>query len=135
MFHQDMTIYNRVYVPELRRDVYQRTILSGVFWDETGAINRIASGIQDIDEVTIVIPFAVESEREYLSPDEFDREEDKSLYYTIKPQDRVIKGEHEYEIVEKVSELDELFDAHIILSVDKKDFGTSMLRHWEVGAK
>lgn len=135
MFHQDITIYNKIFDVELRRDVYQRTILKGVFWDETGAINRIASGSQDIDEVTIVIPFTVEGDREYLSPDEFDRETDKSLYYTLQPQDRVIKGQHDYEIVERVSELDSLFDAHIILSVDKKDFGTSMLRHWEVGAK
>lgn len=135
MFNDSITIYNKVFDVETRLDKYQRTVLHGVFWDETGAINRIASGVRDIDEVTIVIPFTMEASRSFLSPDDFDKETNKKDYFTLKPEDRIVRGVHEFEVGEKISDLDKLFDAHVIVSVDVKDFGTSMLRHWEVGAK
>ena len=55
----DITIYNRYFDKATGLDKYQRTILYGVFWDERKAVNRLQSGLEDADKVTIIIPFAV----------------------------------------------------------------------------
>ncbi len=55
----DITIYNRYFDKATRLDKYQRTVLKGVFWDERKAINRLQSGLEDADEVSIIIPIRV----------------------------------------------------------------------------
>lgn len=134
-FKESVTIYNKYFNPVTRLDDYQRTVVHGVHWDETEAINRVASGISDIDKVVVVIPFRADASREFLAPDVFEAKENKRDYFTLKPSDRIVKGAKDFEITGKVSDLDRLYDAHIILSVDTKDFGSPRLHHWEVGAK
>lgn len=133
--NSDMTIYNKYFDTATRLDKYQRTVLYGVFWDDKKAVNRLQSGLQDADEVLIVIPFSVSSNRQYIPPKEFLRLEDKSGYYTLQEGDRVVRGDIEFEITGKVSELDDLYEAFTVTSVDTKDFGSLHMRHWEVGAK
>lgn len=134
-FKESATIYNKFFNPTTRSDDYQRTIIHGIHWDETEAINRVASGIADVDKVVVVIPFRADASREFLAPDEFDKEEVKLDYFTLSPGDRIVKGVKDFEVTGKISDLDRMYDAHIILSVDTKDFGSPRMHHWEVGAK
>lgn len=131
----DITIYNRYFDPETRLDKYQRTILYGVFWDAMKAVKRIQGGLESDDKVYIVIPFSADTNRQYISPKEFERLEDKSDYFTLQEGDRVVKGAIEFEITGKLSDLDKEYEAFTITSVDTKDFGSQHMRHWEVGAK
>lgn len=131
----DVTIYNRYFDKETRLDRYQRTVLYGVFWDERKAVNRLQSGFEDADEVTIVIPFRVATDKKYVVPKEFEKLEDKAGYFTLQEGDRVVKGAVDFEITGKVSDLDKEYEAYTITSVDIKDFGSPHMRHWEVGAK
>lgn len=131
----DITIYNRYFDKETRLDKYHRTVLYGVFWDERKAVNRLQSGLEDADEVTIVIPFRVATDKKYVSPKEFEKLEDKAGYFTLQEGDRVVKGAIDFEITGKVSDLDKEYEAFTITSVDTKDFGSPHMRHWEVGAK
>lgn len=131
----DITIYNRYFDKATRLDKYQRTILYGVFWDERKAVNRLQSGLEDADKVTIIIPFAVTTDKKYAPPKEFEKLDDKSDYFTLQEGDRVVKGAVDFEITGKVSDLDKEYEAFTIISVDTKDFGSLHMRHWEVGAK
>ena len=131
----DITIYNRYFDKETRLDKYQRTVLYGVFWDERKAVNRLQSGLEDADEVTIVIPFKVATDKKYVPPKEFEKLEDKAGYFTLQEGDRVVKGAVDFEITGKASDLDKEYEAFTITSVDTKDFGSPHMRHWEVGAK
>ncbi len=131
----DITIYNRYFDKATRLDKYQRTILYGVFWDERKAVNRLQSGLEGADKVTIIIPFTVATDKKYAPPKEFEKLEDKAGYFTLQEGDRVIKGAIDFEITGKVSDLDKEYEAFTIISVDTKDFGSFHMRHWEVGAK
>ena len=130
----DITIYNRYFDKATRLDKYQRTILYGVFWDERKAVNRLQSGLEDADKVTIIIPFTVATDKKYAPPKEFEKLEDKTGYFTLQEGDRVVKGAIDFEITGKVSDLDKEYEAFTIISVDTKDFGSLHMRHWEVGA-
>ena len=131
----DITIYNRYFDKATRLDKYQRAILYGVFWDERKAVNRLQSGLEDADKVTIIIPFTVITDKKYAPPKEFEKLEDKTGYFTLQEGDRVVKGAIDFEITGKVSDLDKEYEAFTIISVDTKDFGSLHMRHWEVGAK
>lgn len=133
--NSNITIYNRYFNSTTRLDSYQRTILQGVFWDDKKAVNQIQSGLQDADEVLIIIPFSVNSDKQYISPKEFEKLEDRTGYFTLREGDRVVRGAIDFEITGKVSDLDKEYEAFTITSVDTKDFGSPHMRHWEVGAK
>lgn len=131
----DITIYNKYFDKASRLDKYQRTVLKGVFFDNKKAVNTIKSGMENADEAMIVIPFSVNSNKTYKNPIEFQKLIDKSNYFTLQEGDRVVKGDIDFEITGKLSELDKNYDAYTITSVDTKDFGSLRMRHWEVGAK
>lgn len=133
--NSNMTIYNKYFDKATRTDKYQRTVLYGVFWDDKKAVNRIQSGLQDADEVLIIIPFSVNSDKQYISSKEFEKLEDRTGYFTLSEGDRIVQGEIGFEITGKVSDLDKQYEAFTITSVDTKDFGSPHMRHWEVGAR
>ncbi len=131
----DITVYNKYFNKETRTDKYQRTVLHGVFWDDKKAMNRLQSGLENADEVLVVIPFAVISDKEYINPKEFERLEDKSNYFTLREEDRIVKGDIDFEIIGKLSDLDKEYEAFTITSVDTKDFGSPYMRHWEISGR
>lgn len=133
--NSNITIYNKYFNKSTRLDDYQRTVLKGVFWEDRKATNRLQSGLQDADEVSIIIPFKVSSGKRYLSPREFEKVEDKSSCFTFQEGDRIVKGDIDFEIDGKVSDLDKEYETFTITSVDTKDFGSKHLRHWEVGGR
>lgn len=134
IFTKVVTVYNKYLNPTTRLDEFSRTTLDGVFWDEISASSRIQSGLQDADEVTAVIPFSVLSEKQYVSPSEFQASESKEGIFTLQKGDRILEGNVLFEIDSRASELDKHFTAYTITSVDTKDFGSEHMRHWEVGA-
>lgn len=131
----NITIYNKYLDEATRLDKYKRTTIKNVFFDEKKATNRLQSGLESADHVLLLIPFDYTSQSNYVSPREFEELEDKNNYFTLKTGDKIIKGDIDYEINRKISELDELYETFTITSVDTKDFGSSHMRHWELGAK
>lgn len=131
----NITIYNKYLDEATRLDKHKRTTIKNVFFDEKKAVNRLQSGLESADHVLLLIPFDYTSQSNYVSPREFEELEDKSNHFTLKTGDKIIKGDIEYEVERKISELDELYETFTITSVDSKDFGSSHMRHWELGAK
>ena len=126
-----MTIYNKYLDKVERLDAYKRTVIKNVFWEEKKASNRLQSGLIDADHVLALVPYESLRMGEYVPPKQF---EGKEGTFTFKLGDRIVKGEITLEIT-KSTDLDKQYDAFTITSVDKKDFGSKNMRHFEIEAK
>lgn len=140
MFPHIVTIYN---TGEENPVTFEKethiTVLRGVFYDSTKAVNVLQSGLTGADSVNLIIPFGVEAvdgvtgePQEYLPPKEYETAVEKSNYWTIRTSDCFfVKGE----VVRpglSFGEINRAFDnVHNVTVVDEKDFGN--LKHWEVG--
>ena len=124
----DCTVFNRYVDKTEHIEKYKRTVLRGVFWEDTKAVNVIKSGMSDADSAAIYIPFR----NGYKPPLEWEKNAPEG--FTLRPGDRVVKGEIAFSGT--MAELSKQFDSVLtITSVDTCDFGSAAMRHWEVGAK
>lgn len=114
----DCTIYHRVYDREKRTESYQRRVIEGVFWEDHKGANVIKSGMEKADKATIFIPFSVDP-------------------FVLKPGDRIVRGAVDLEIEGgKISVLEDTYeDVLVVTSVDRMDYGSPDLQHWEVGGR
>lgn len=129
--NSSITIYNKYFIKSEKTDGYKRTVIKNAFYEERQATNRLQSGLIDADKVLVLIPFESLEIGEYVPPREFEGLEGT---FTIQNGDRIVKGEVLLEI-NKPTELDKEYEAFTITSVDKKDFGSKKMRHFEIGAK
>lgn len=131
----DMTIYNKYYDKALGLDRYQRTVIKGVHWEDTQGANIIKSGLENADRIFVSIPFGCQADRTYCKPKAFESLADKSIFFTIQPGDRIIKGAIDFDINGSAKALDETYETFTVTTVDTLDFGSSRLHHWEVGGR
>lgn len=147
MFPHTVTIYN--VTSEIDKNtlteklVNHMTILGGVLLDASKAANVTRSGLEGADAVNLYIPFSVNAvdgvtglEKQYISPMEFWRMEDKSGYWTLSVTGHggktiFVNGEVvEPDLTEEKISL--AYDGvYNVTKVDEKDFGG--LPHFEVG--
>lgn len=147
MFPHTVTIYN--VTSEIDKNtlteklVNHMTILRGVLLDASKAANVTRSGLEGADAVNLYIPFSVNAvdgvtglEKQYISPMEFWRMEDKSGYWTLSVTGHggktiFVNGEVvEPDLTEEKISL--AYDGvYNVTKVDEKDFGG--LPHFEVG--
>lgn len=131
MFNDTITIYNRYYDSDKDLDVYQRTVVYGVFFNsQEGYIKNSTNNTSD-DKAKIFIPLNHSSERQFLNVHEFENAEDKSAYFTLAPGDLIVEGESHLEI--RLAR--DLKHYYTITTVDFKNFGSPRMRHWVVHAK
>lgn len=133
LFPHSCTVYNRY--REGKEDIWQRTVLTGIFWDNVRGLNSRTGAVDHEDSAVIIISAA--DRTGYLSPKEYARVEDKAGYWTLQPGDKIVFGKILYEIDEthRLAELEKDYDDVLnITKVDRRIFG-STLDHWEVGAK
>lgn len=116
------------------------TVLKGVFYDSSKAVNVRESGLVNADSVNLIIPFSVRAvtgetgeEQTYLPPKEYETSMEKEKHWTIRAADDCffVLGE----IVRpglSFQEINAAFDnVHRVNVVDTKNFGR--LKHWEIG--
>jgi hypothetical protein len=121
------------------------TVIRGVFFEASKAVNVRESGLVGADAVNLYIPFsspAVDGvtgvAKRFVRPQEFWRAADKTELWTLSTDGNggttiFIKGE----VVEpnKTVETIEMQydDVYTVTKVDEKDFGSPDMRHWECG--
>ena len=143
-----VTIYNVSENPDTLKLEYNVTFLRGVFLDRRQAANIEKSGLRDADAATLFIPFTVEAvdavtgaPKQYIGPKAYRQLEDVSGYWTLEgggmssgEDSFFIKGEVlNYNGYAKMRELyDDVFD---ITTIDTRDFGSTDMQHWQVGAR
>lgn len=107
MFPHSCTLYRKV------NDIWERYHVKGVLWQDTAGINMAKSGLKDLNNLELYIPFS-------------------SDFKPLK-EDIVIKGTVDYDIIRKPSELFERYDVRTVTTIDEYDFGS--LKHYKVGGK
>ncbi len=140
MFPHTVTVYNTGDEdPVTFEKVNHITVLRGVFYDASKAVNVRESGLTNADSVNLIIPYTVEAvdgetgePQTYLPPKKYATAMDKSKHWTIKTSDCFfVKGE----VVRpglSFQKINDAFDyVHRVTTVDEKDYGN--LKHWEVG--
>lgn len=147
MFPHTVTIYNtttKVNPETLKEELVNYiTILHGVLLDSSKGANVVKSGLEGADAVNLYIPFSVNAvdgvtgqDKQYISPMEFWRMEDKSGHWTLSVTGHggktiFVKGE----VVEPNLTEEQISiafdDVYNVTKVDEKDFGN--LKHFEVG--
>lgn len=128
MFPHTVTIYNKI-----AESNFQRTVLSGVFWDSSkGAVVR-KTGVSSADGLMLVIPMDAEvlSKRLYRKPKEWAALEDKTAFFTLQSGDIVALGNIEYEVTRSSKELQQFDDVLTISNVDTRNYGGGM-SHFEI---
>jgi hypothetical protein len=124
----DITIYNKYYDMATRLDKWKRTQLKGVFWDNVKAANVNKSGMESADGVSVHIPFSLSNG--YVEPKLFTGLVDT---WTLQMGDKICLGLIETDYT-KITDLEKQHsNVHGITKVDRKDFGSQHMRHWEVG--
>lgn len=115
------------------------TVLSGVLLDASKAVNVQRSGLESADSVNLYIPFSVTATdavtgetKEYVDPKQYALQNLPTLW-TLDTSDcffakGVITELAEFQVINKKYD-----DVYRVTKVDKKDFGTPDMQHWEVG--
>jgi hypothetical protein len=112
----DMTLYSKSIVAGA--EVYTRSQIRQVFWENRKAANVIQSGLLQADSVAVYIPFSRGS-------------------ITFKVGDVLVKGLVDDEISPSftITALKAKYaDVVTVKSVDTKDFGSASMQHWQIGA-
>ena len=108
----DITIYNRYYDNSLGVDMYQRTVIEGVNWQNkrTGTVSD--KGLLLADSTLIF----VDKLDNYISPKRFSKLQpnEREKYFTFAFGDKIVKGEVEFEVTGvkpyRIADLESEFD-------------------------
>lgn len=124
----DCTVFNKVYDSQTRQDTWKATQLRGVFWENCKAANTIKSGMKEADSAMIFIPFSIPG---YQAPKEFQM---NASGWTLQPEHWIVRGLVEFD--GPITKLPDHFDDVIVItSVDRVDYGSISMQHWEVSGK
>lgn len=134
-----VTVYSPVEDPVTFEVTQHITVLRGVLMDASKASNVRTSGLEGADSVNLFIPFSVKAadgvslmDKTYVDPKEFESAADESGLWTLRIGDFFVKGEvveeNDFQYINANYD-----DVYRITKVDKKDFGSESVRHWEVG--
>ena len=108
----DITIYNRYYDNSIGADMYKRTVIKGVNWQNkrNGTVSN--NGLLLADSTLIFI----DKLENYISPKRFNKllPDDLGNYFTLSVGDKIVKGEVDFEILGlqgcRISDLENEFD-------------------------
>lgn len=145
MFPHTVTLYETETIPGEKfseaETINHITVLEGVLLIASKAANVRSTGLEGADAVNLHIPFGVKAtdgvtgaKKRYVDPIEgWKAEEDKSGIWTIAIGTVFIKGR----AVEPKATREQLElkydDVYQVTKVDKIDFGSPVMQHWEVG--
>ena len=130
MFPHTVTIYNKY--PNHTPEKWQRTVLSGVFWDSSKGAAVRKTGVSSVDGLQLIIPMHIKG---YVKPKAWAALEEKTGTWTLQSGDTVVLGYKDYDIVRSSNELQQRFDDVLVISnVDIRNYGGDM-SHWEVTGK
>ena len=112
----DITLYSKVYDTTTRLDKWERRIINNVFFDNVLGANTNKSGMDAANSVVVFVPLA-------------------NIDIEPKTGDYIVYGRI-YDDISKITDLTKKYtNAHVLTAVDKKDFGSMHMRHYELHGK
>lgn len=133
----DMTIYNVIPQKGTEREIYKRTEIKNVFWNESREITNSENGVKKEDAIRIMIPLeSLNSlEKIYKSPKAWLSAQKKDDAYTFKQKDIVVKGIVKDEIT-TAKDLEQKYDnVFSISSISDNRYGSEEMQHFFLIAK
>lgn len=133
----DLTLYNKYYDTVTKADLYQRTVIKAVSWENREAANTLAVGGRiAANKAVIYIPKARGTN--FYKPKAWLALVDKTVGWTLQDDDILVKGE----VADVLSSLflptalkAKYDDVLSITSIDLFDMGSLSMQHWQIGAK
>lgn len=120
MFPDEITIFNKIENDD--ETTYYTKHLKNVIWYGTDNINLLGKGIVNSDDINIVIP--LESLSDYKKVSEFNELDDKSNFFTLQKEDKIVKGVADD--IKSVKELSKYENVVTIKSIEENLFGSSI---------
>lgn len=120
MFPNEITIFNKIENDD--KTTYNTKHLKNVIWYGTDNINLSGKGIVNSDDINIVIP--LESLSDYKKVSEFNKLDDKSNFFTLQKEDKIVKGVADD--IKSVKELSKYENVVTIKSIEENLFGSSI---------
>lgn len=130
---QEITLFNKKYNTQLKKDEYHKTYLDGVYVEYTKNVNVIKSGMQNSNDGMVIIPEDVETDKLYCKPAKY---QDAKMFWTLQEEDIIVEGHVDIEITDdyRIANLKKEYDnVYIITSVLDNRKGS--IPHFEVGVK
>ncbi len=121
----NITLFNSYLDAATREEKWKRSEVYNVHWEDSQGANIITSGLSSAASLNLYVPFY--SAGQYVSPKQF---ANSQTGFTFKAGDKVVKGI--VPDVTRIKELEQYDDVHTITTVDKKDFGSMHMRHFEI---
>lgn len=143
-----VTVYNVTEDNATFKSVINATVLRGVFLDISKGANVMKSGLASADAATLFVPFSIQAinamngePQTYCKPKEYERLDDKSGFWTIRPGGSAssadcffVKGEiHDESDFQTINNTYD--DVYRVSSVDIRDFGSLDMQHWQIGGR
>lgn len=127
MTNTSMSLFNKYTEPTTKNVSYKKKLVKEVFWDDSLGIN-LNAGYENADKVNIYIPFDKNEEdlKSYIEPKQYN-----GNGWTIQNGDFIIKGDVDKTEVGGIKDLKN-YEVFEITVVDKKDFGSYDMQHFEI---
>jgi len=127
MTNTKMSVFNRYKEPFTNNVSYKKHVIEHVFWDDSLGIN-LNTGYENADKVNIYIPFDKNKSdlENYKEPKQYN-----GNGWTLQNGDFIIKGEVTESEVDGIKDL-KAYEVFEITVIDKKDFGSYNMQHFEI---
>jgi len=127
MTNTKMSVFNRYKEPFTNNVSYKKHVIQYVFWDDSLGIN-LNTGYENADKVNIYIPFDKNKSdlENYKEPKQYN-----GNGWTLQNGDFIIKGEVAESEVDGIKDL-KAYEVFEITVIDKKDFGSYNMQHFEI---
>lgn len=133
----DCTVFNKRLDRETRTDIWHKTYIRGVYWEETDGVSRDkTSGVTNASSLFAAIPADADTEgKSYLSPNEYKAASPEAAF-TFAPEDIIIKGIVPENVGDGISiaDLQRKYDNFHFIT-ECKDFRFGGQPHLEVSGK
>lgn len=124
----NMCVFNKYIEPFTKKSVYKKHVIDNVFWDDSQAI-ALSTGFDKDNKVDVFIPFDKNDLSGYKEPKKYN-----GTGWTLRNGDFIIKGNVAETEVNGIKDLS-AYETFEITVVDKKDFGSYNMQHFEVKGK
>ncbi|HBN10973.1 MAG TPA: hypothetical protein DD392_03225 [Ruminococcus sp.] len=127
-------MYNKSLDKKLRADVWHRTVIKGIYWEDTVG-QKLNKTLANECNAFVIIPCNADfGGKRYVKPKSYDGSEDT---FTFAADDVIVRGICDKNINQDftLKQLHSLDDARTIMSADDFRYGSDDVKHLEVTAK
>lgn len=130
----DCTIFNAYYDKSRKCDVWRKTIIKGIYWEDVSGQKIMSNGLENDCSCFVVIPKNADfGGKKYIKPKEYYHNPSDSTF-TFAPNDIIVKGIYTGDF-KSIKDINNIDDSHTILKASNFLYGSQSVQHWEVQAK